>query len=246
VNAAQAIPDYAKDENTISVGASFVRAGNAGHIEVLITDSGVGLPAENRGRIFEPFFTTKPQGLGTGLGLSVSIGIIERMGGTIELFPAEKRGTCARIVLPPAEATLSAPPLAVETVHPVRTRLLIIDDDERVGRAMKRMLSRDYDVETFVDGRRALDHLKEHPVDLVLCDVMMPGFSGIQLYREAQSELPAILERLVFITGGAFGTEARTFLETIPNPVLEKPVDFQALRSLVEERGASLFSPVVS
>ncbi len=234
VNAAQAIPDGDEANHLIRVVTRQIDQ----EVEITITDSGVGLPNEAPGRIFEPFFTTKPQGEGTGLGLSVSLGIVERMRGKLELAPAEVRGTRALIRLPIAtgEDESSEPALEADSVRPLRSRVMIVDDDTRVVRAMKRMLSRYYDVETFEDGRAALRRMGDELPDVVLCDLMMPGFSGIELYHEASRTVPAVIERMVFITGGAFGAEARGFLESIRNPVLEKPIDFKMLHELIQER----------
>lgn len=233
VNAAQAIP--AGDASSHSIEVVTRQVGD--HVEIAITDSGVGLPNEAPGRIFEPFFTTKPQGEGTGLGLSVSLGIVQRMKGTLELNPAPKRGTRAVIRLPIAHDDFTdVEAQEPETTRPLRSRLMIVDDDTRVVRAMKRMLSRYYDVETFEDGRAALQRMRDELPDLILCDLMMPGFSGIDLYYHASELLPSAVERMVFITGGAFGTEARAFLEGIRNPVLEKPIDFKMLHELIRER----------
>ncbi|MEO0812296.1 MAG: ATP-binding protein, partial [Myxococcota bacterium] len=233
VNAAQAIPDEDARDHEI-----LVEVRSAGPwVEIVTTDSGIGLPDEVAGRIFEPFFTTKPQGVGTGLGLSVSLGIVQRMGGTLQLTSAPTGGVRATIRLPVASAHQGVvDPVEVESVPPIRSRVLIIDDDARVGRAMKRMLSRHYDVETYEDGRAALARMRDETPDVILCDLMMPGFSGMQLYEEAQRVAPQAIDRMVFITGGAFGSEARGFLEGVRNPVLEKPIDFSVLHALIQDR----------
>ncbi|MEM6533317.1 MAG: PAS domain-containing protein [Myxococcota bacterium] len=234
VNAAQAIPDDDGRDHRISIDV----ASTGLWVEIRTTDSGVGLPQEGQGRIFEPFFTTKPQGVGTGLGLSVSLGIIQRMGGTLKLVGMPSGGAQAVIRLPVASPADFAPSEeeAQESIRPIRSRVLIIDDDERVGRAMKRMLSRHYDVDTYEDGHAALERIRADAPDVILCDLMMPGFSGIQFYEEASRIAPKLIERLIFITGGAFGAEARGFLEGIRNPVLEKPVDVTTLHALIRER----------
>lgn len=229
VNAAQAVPDDG-EQHTVSV----VGAVRDDRVMIEIRDTGIGLPSGQHTRVFEPFFTTKPQGVGTGLGLSVSLGIIERMGGSIELVAAPDRGTIARVMLPPSEQSKLDRGVEDSAV-PLRARVVLIDDDPRVGRAMKRMLSRSYDVTAFDDARKALDHLVGSTADVILCDVMMPGYSGVQVYRDLKSRRPDLAERLVFMTGGAFGSEARDGLRGVMNPILEKPVDFKALQRIVNE-----------
>lgn len=229
VNAAQAIPTDDDSEHEIHVSARHEDA----EVVVSVRDTGVGLPDVARARVFEPFFTTKPQGMGTGLGLSVSLGIIERMGGAIALTPMPDRGTEVSIRLPAQTVDESAGRDRVPE-EPAKTQVVVVDDDPSVGRALARALSRRYDVTTFVDGRAALEHLADSGCDVVICDVMMPGFSGVQFFREVTNKLPDLVDRVIFITGGAFGPEARSFLEGIENPVLEKPLGFDELHESID------------
>lgn len=229
VNAAQAVPLDDGCEHSI-----LVRAWQEGsEVVVCVRDTGVGIPEGARSRVFEPFFTTKPQGMGTGLGLSVSLGIVERMGGTIVLTPMHDRG---------CEATIRLPSSTVETYEAkqsrrdeaARPRVIIVDDDASVGRALGRALSQSYDVEIFVDGRSALDHLANQDADVVICDVMMPGFSGMEFFRDLGAKIPELTDRVIFITGGAFGPEAKSFVDGVQNPVLEKPLSFDELHARIE------------
>jgi CheY-like chemotaxis protein len=103
-------------------------------------------------------------------------------------------------------------------------RILIIDDDAQVAQALKRLL-RHHEVEIALDGATALARLRDAVFDVVLSDVMMPAPSGIDVYRTLAVESPALLERFIFITGGAHDLAARTFLRAIPNPCLDKPAD---------------------
>jgi len=112
-------------------------------------------------------------------------------------------------------------------------RVLIIDDELFVGRALARLLhTHDCVVET--DARRALMAIERGPrPDAILCDLMMPGMDGEAFYEALRAKHPELAERVVFVTGGAFTLEARAFLATTERPVLDKPVDAGALRAHV-------------
>ena len=184
----------------------------------------------------DEFFTTKPTGQGLGLGLALSHSNVAKMGGRLE-FQSDPRGTIARVRL------LAAPPPTVplETKHenvtesaPRRLRILVVDDEVALGRSLARLL-RAHDVTVATGGADALEALLGHApdFDLVLCDMMMPEISGVDVYERIAIERPAYLERFVFMTGGTFTTRAREFQERVANTFLVKPIEFPLLRELV-------------
>ena len=148
------------------------------------------------------------------------------------------RGTTVRVTLP-ASTTLdaAAPPVAgVGPAHPVT--ILVIDDERAIGVAIRRVLH-DHDVTAVTSGRAALDLLEGGSTfDLVLCDLMMPGMSGMDLYAALLELHPEMAPKVVFLTGGAFTPEANAFLRRVPNPRLEKPFNSDALRSMVLGSGS--------
>jgi CheY-like chemotaxis protein len=122
-----------------------------------------------------------------------------------------------------------------------RKRLLVVDDDALVSEALERALSGVAEVEATTDARAVLDRLGSgERWDLVLCDLMMPGTSGMELYREALRVVPDAAACIVFMTAGAFTPRARAFLAGVHNPCLEKPFDMGKLRSLIARVGTSL------
>jgi CheY-like chemotaxis protein len=201
---------------------------------VEVTDTGSGIAPEARARIFEPFFTTKPLGQGTGLGLSVCHGIVSGLGGRIEVESEPGRGSTFRVLLPPAAAG-AAPPAAPPRPRPdgARARLLVVDDEQLIGSTIRRLLSA-HEVVALTDPREALARLTdgEH-FDLVLCDLMMPQLSGMELYDAVAAARPEVARRMVFMTGGAFTERARQFLERTGHPQLAKPFAPQDLRDQV-------------
>jgi DNA-binding NtrC family response regulator len=118
-------------------------------------------------------------------------------------------------------ATTSAP----------RRRVLIVDDEPLLVRALTLELAIDHDAVGVSSVKAALDAVAAGEFDVVLCDLMMPGESGMDLHRELLRLRPLLARRMVFMTGGAFTETARTFLESFPNPPLEKPFELDALRA---------------
>jgi PAS domain S-box-containing protein len=235
VNAAQAIPEGQADRHEVRVST---RTDEKGCAIVEICDTGIGITAEHMPRIFDPFFTTKGES-GTGLGLAISHGTVKACGGDIQVVSEPGKGTTFRVVLPAAKRWRSATPASSPEVRALmRRRVLIVDDERLVGEAIARALSEDNDVEVVTEASQALARIGAgHKYDVVLCDLMMPVMTGMDLYAEIMRTEPKLGGRLVFMTGGAFTPRARAFVESVVNPCLEKPLDMGKLRSLVARAG---------
>jgi PAS domain S-box-containing protein len=235
VNAAQAIPEGQADKHEIRVAT---RTDEHGNVVIEVSDTGTGIVAENIPRIFDPFFTTKGE-TGTGLGLSISHGAIRSFGGDIKVMSAPGQGTTFQVVLPPAKTWRGAVPVSSHEIRTLtRRRVLVVDDERLVGEAIARALSEENDVEVVTEARQALARIaKGDPYDIVLCDLMMPVMTGMDLYAEVVRAAPKLVGRLVFMTGGAFTPRARAFLESVNNPCLEKPLDTSKLRSIIARAG---------
>jgi signal transduction histidine kinase/CheY-like chemotaxis protein len=234
VNAAQAIPEGAPGTNEVRLAT---RTGLAGEAVVEVSDTGQGIPPELLGRIFDPFFTTKPQGVGTGLGLWISRNLVVAAGGDLAVESAVGVGTRFRVTLPPAapDAPLDEPaaPPAREPAAP-RARVLVVDDDPLVASSIRRAIARDHEVVVETSPRAALERIvRGERYGAIVCDLMMPEMSGMQLHAALARLSPASCARVVFVTGGAFTPDAREYLEAVPNPRLEKPFDAAALRAAI-------------
>jgi CheY-like chemotaxis protein len=135
-------------------------------------------------------------------------------------------------------ATLDGPRAPSPEPAPPRVKtgsILVIDDEPLVGRLVERALSRQHRVTAVVTGREGLDKVLAGEVfDLILCDLMMPEMTGMDLYEHVLACSGAQAERMVFLTGGAFTRRAREFLQQ--HPYLEKPFDLSALEALVHAR----------
>jgi CheY-like chemotaxis protein len=242
VNAAHAFPGGSTDANEIRV-VTFTDADGRAVVEV--RDTGAGIPAPLLGRVFDPFFTTKPIGLGTGLGLSISHSIVTGMGGEISAKSELGHGTVLRIALPPSSSPAVQPLPVGDPSKAGSARsasVLVVDDEQAIGLAIRRVLAA-HDVTVVTTAQAALDLLAEgKEFDVVLTDLMMPGMSGMELYREMVRRDPKVAETVVFLTGGAFTAEAHAFLDGVGNERINKPFDSKALREMVQrfaERGRS-------
>ncbi len=231
LNAAQAIPAGAADRHRIRVSA---RTGGTGDAIVEVADTGGGIPVHIRDRVFDPFFTTKPFGEGTGLGLAATHGIVQTMGGRIELGDAPEGGALVRVTLPGAPSAPDTAPPWQGAAEP-RGRVLVVDDDAMVARTLKRML-RAHDVVVATSGEEALELCARGPFDVVLCDVMMPGLSGVDVLERLRAVDATWSERFVFVTGGAFSQETADALDGTGVPRVDKPVDPVRLAALIRER----------
>lgn len=231
-NAAQAIPAGHVDDNRIRLTTGVTASG---HAFAAVEDTGSGIAAKDLPRIFDAFYTTKSVGVGTGLGLSISHKIVSALGGTIEVESEVERGSVFRVVLPPAagvprpEQRPSRPPTKITR----RKRVLVVDDEIEVGLAIERILGREHDVVLAKTGREALLQLDDRSWDVVLCDLMMPEMTGVEVYRRAVAARPELARKFVFLTGGSFDEDVRAFLLDVPNGLVEKPFDARDLRALV-------------
>jgi PAS domain S-box-containing protein len=231
INAAQAIPEGRAQENEVR---AVTRTDALGRAVVEIRDTGCGIAPGDLGRIFEPFYTTKPVGVGTGLGLSICHGIVTGLGGDVEVESEPGKGSVFRVILPAAPGQRSDAPAQTQASRPERGRILVVDDEPLVGKAVQRVLASQHEVVSESSARSALARLERgESFDLVLCDLMMPQMTGMELHAAVSAIAPEMAERFVFLTGGAFTPAAREFLDRSALRWVEKPFEPADLRDLV-------------
>ncbi len=254
-NAIQAIAAGPRATGAITVSAFTDPAGRA---VIEVADDGIGMVPELLRRVFDPFVTTRDVGAGTGLGLALAHTLITRFGGEMTAVSTPGEGAVFRIALPPARIAHQTQPIAAQdpcrAVTPAsgRARVLVIDDDEVIRKSLRRVLGGQHDVEAAHDGASAHDLLQTETYDVVLCDLMMPGMSGVELFEAISRERPAMAARFVFITGGATSDRTSQFLESTRNRYLLKPFGADAIREIVQaaladaDLGVSAGSPAHS
>jgi nitrogen-specific signal transduction histidine kinase len=231
INAAQAIQEGRADANEIRL---VTRRGDGNSVVVEVHDTGSGIPPEALKQIFDAFYTTKPVGIGTGLGLAICHRIVTMHNGSIAVESEVGHGTVFRTTLPAARG--EAAPAPAKEAMPVtrRARILVVDDEEGLCSAIKRILEAEHDVVTLSSANEALALLTGGAgFDLILCDLMMPEMTGMDLYAELVHAQPDLAARMIFMTGGAFTENASRFLELHPGRTLDKPFKPATLREKV-------------
>jgi PAS domain S-box-containing protein len=210
-------------------------------VVVLVEDNGRGIAKEKLDVIFEPFFTTRASGGGTGLGLSICRDIVVRGGGELVARSTVGEGTTMEVTLVRTTqdveaAALAPPPLPAEAYAGVaRRRVLVVDDEPLIVSSLAKMLATRAVVIGETVAERALERIvSDAELDVIVCDVMMPGMSGIDLHERVARERPERAARFVFITGGTYTARARDYLERIPNERLSKPFDVNELIAAIE------------
>jgi CheY-like chemotaxis protein len=228
VNAMQALPPDRAQTNRVRVSAEDV----GGHVVIEVADNGAGVAPEDRERIFEPFQTTKGVGEGSGLGLFVCRNIVNAWAGHVTVDERPGGGARFRVMLPIVGEPVAAPAPAVAAPSPVATRtrghVMVVDDEPPVANLLRTQLeAAGYRVTIETDAERALERLTSGSggIDLVFCDLMMKGMSGMDLAEALAARAPSQLDRVVFMTGGAFTSRARDFRDARAERCVDKPFD---------------------
>ncbi|MFH1466546.1 MAG: response regulator [Pseudomonadota bacterium] len=236
VNAARAIDEGHPERNHIEVRGVRER----GAVRVTISDTGPGVPPEHLAHIFDPFFATRsPQG-GIGMGLAISHAIVGVHGGHIDVASTPGQGSTFTVVLP---EHLTAHPATAPAHTPQgrSLRLLVIDDEPHLVRALTRLLERaGHTVISAGSGREAETILEvDRAFDAVICDLMLPDVLGIDLHAAMVARDPEFARRFLFLTGGTFTPRAQEYLAATTNPVLGKPAPRARLLEAIEALAAA-------
>ncbi len=196
LNAFDAVASRGPEDRRVQVRA---RASETG-VSIEVRDCGVGMDEVTLARVFQPFFTTKPGGM--GLGLSISQTIIAAHGGTLSVRSEPGQGSTFRIELPSHQPLVLEAPQRAEVSASAGDTVFVIDDNDAMRRAIERQLQAEgYRVEAFANAHAFLDRAAQVRVACIVCDIRMPGLSGLDLQStlaRAKRELP-----MVFISGHA-------------------------------------------
>jgi CheY-like chemotaxis protein len=204
---------------------------------IQISDSGIGISEEAERKIFEPFFTTKPF-TNTGLGLSMSYGIIKRFGGEIEIESKLGQGTTFTIILPIGgeEKEEAVSPQTIKKGK--EARILVIDDDEFVRSVLSRALAQaNHQVTLAENGEKGIQVFKEGKFDIVLTDLGMPGMSGWEVCRIIKEISPHT--PVGMITGWGVEKIRNEVEEYGLDFFISKPFDFNQILNVISETTAS-------
>jgi hypothetical protein len=196
-----------------------------------ISDDGPGLREPHR--IFDLFYTTKPVGQGMGLGLSICHEIVASLGGAISAENRPTGGACFRVELPPSRGAKEPAHESPPETTVVRRRVLVVDDEPSVASAISRMIRQSHTVDVAHDVPAARLLLATNAYDVILCDLMMPDVSGVELFEELTSRDPSLASRFVLVTGGALDPRATALLSSGRCRFVTKPVSADTIRGLV-------------
>ena len=210
----------------------------AAEVVVEIEDDGPGIPAEHLGRIFDPFFTTKATGAGTGLGLSLAIGIVEAHGG--RLYAENLPGAGARFTVHLSvgeHADVAAPELPGTAPATVAgANVLVVEDEAPLrGLVTEVMHGLGHHVGEATTGQEALIRLRERVWDLVMLDLRLPDVDGPTVWERALAPDPRLAGRVVFMTGDIMSAETQGFLDATGRPFLLKPFTMEEVGRVVSE-----------
>jgi signal transduction histidine kinase/CheY-like chemotaxis protein len=207
-----------------------------GHIELSVSDTGIGMPKEVAERALEPFFTTKPAGKGTGLGLAQVFGAARQSGGGVEIDTAPGRGATVRLVLPRTDAPKQDAAAAQTEAAPSQgpgpnRRVLVVDDEPGVRTFIAETLREaGYEALEAQDPGAALRLLESNPPHLLLTDYSMPGMSGLELAQHARAKHAPL--RVLIVSGYADADAVRS--SAVRPALLRKPFDVEALLEAVQ------------
>ena len=206
-------------------------------LSIAVADNGPGIPEHLRARVFEPYFTTKPIGVGTGVGLAVSLGIVEAHGGTLTATCPLDGGAVFTIRLPVDLTTMPSPDAAqCAKSNPGQRTILIVDDEAEVRETLTEILTCErHRVVAVGSGREALERMNVERYDVILTDVRMPDLDGRALYKVIEERWPRQAGRVIFVTGDTLASALRDFVAESGRPVIEKPFLPSDVRRVVDE-----------
>jgi signal transduction histidine kinase len=212
-----------------------------GFIRIGIQDSGPGIAPENLSRIFDPFFTTKEVGKGTGLGLSLCYGLVKEHGGNITVTSPPGGGAVFTVELPATDdigAADAGTPVSSGTDNAQEgagKKILLVDDEEILLEMIRDGLQRHgYEIITANSGEAALRELHTQKIDVICCDIKMPGLNGRQLFDWLRAGRPEFARRIIFMTGDIINESLQLFLEQERLTCLNKPFAIGDLRRAIQ------------
>lgn len=208
--------------------ASLLQIEAGEYVQIVVKDTGTGIPDSILPNIFEPFFTTKKQGKGTGLGLASAYGIIRNHGGAITVESETGQGTAFTLLLPKSEQEATIP-VRKPTQLPKRGGTVLLIDDEQfildVGEQMLTTLG--YTALTADCGEKGCELLKEHKPDLVILDMVLPNRSGAEIFFDLRAIQPDI--KIIISSGYSLDSEMRKLIKTGHCKFIQKPFSLSTL-----------------
>ncbi|MBF4483079.1 MAG: PAS domain S-box protein [Dehalococcoides mccartyi] len=216
----------AHEKGTLTITVS--RTGD--RIRMSFRDNGMGMSAETLGKLFQPFFTTKEPGEGSGLGLSLSHGIILEHDGTIrgESIPGEGAEFIVELPIKLSNEKSAISNQDSTAIEPTKkASILAVDDEPAIRSLIRIVLTQDgYQVDECEAPQEAMEMISKHKYDAILLDIRMPGMSGLELYSAITAKWPKMAKRVIFITGDTSGK----LMVANDIPCINKPFNIAVLK----------------
>ncbi len=243
VNAWQAMPGdggdiYLETNNIVlnAANAQIMNGKEGNYVQIMITDTGIGMDEETCRRVFEPFFSTKEKGRGVGLGLASAYGIIKEHGGIIDVVSELGHGTIFSIYLPASTKKISRDAIKKKTIIKGDETILLVDDESTIVEVCAELLiSLGYNVLQARNGRAALEIFEVHKeeIDLVILDMIMPGLSGGDTFDALRLQDPQI--KVILSSGYIVNDQARKIMDKGCQAFIQKPFRLEEISLKVRE-----------
>lgn len=208
----------------------------SGCVELIVEDTGAGIADDVLPHIFEPFYSTKGAGAGTGLGLATVYGVVHQSGGEIRATSQVGEGTRFTILFPTTDRTVAAPEPREPRGRPARARILVVEDEDGVLRAVRKILeSGGHEVlsASSPDEARRIADEKSDAIELLLTDIIMPSSDGLTLAEEIRERTPSL--RVIFMSGYPGDALARRGIDTADVRFIQKPFSAEELLAEVDD-----------
>ena len=205
-----------------------------------VIDNGVGIKREHLKKVFEPFWSTKGVSTGTGMGLAVSHGIISRHGGAISVESEEGKGATFTVTLPLAKEPQEAPMPSGAEILRSKLNILVIDDMALIVMHLEGILTKHQQtVFSAMSGEEALEIFRNNKIDMVICDLSMPGMNGWEVGKAIRAicrERGLPKTPFILLTGwGGQELEQEKIIESAVDAIVEKPIDNRKLMATVKK-----------
>lgn len=238
VNAGQAMPEGGEliletcNRHISIIESEKLQVKKGKYIKISITDTGLGIEDDVIPHIFDPFFTTKQRERGTGLGLASSYGIIRNHSGCIEVKSKKGEGATFTISIPASEGQVADSLEPALNIKKGSGSILLIDDEPMIQNVGRRMLEKlGYQVIVAVGGAEGLVSYRDNSVDIVILDMIMPGMSGPEVYRELQKINPNV--NIILASGYSMESQAEELMNMGCAGYLQKPFTLAELSQAI-------------
>ncbi|HSQ85798.1 MAG TPA: PAS domain S-box protein, partial [Desulfobacterales bacterium] len=206
------------------------------YIMINVKDNGTGMDQETIERIFQPFFTTKDMGLGSGLGLASTYGIVKGHGGYIDVESEKGHGSVFSIFIPASEASIQKDPIVSETIEEGDETILLVDDEDIIIDVGSQLLKKlGYTVFEARGGKEAIQVYQENKdnIDMIILDMIMPDMGGSDVYDKIKTIDPNV--KVLLSSGYSIDGQATEILKRGCNGFIQKPFNLKRLSRKIRE-----------